>query len=71
MNCLDDKNKFAFPMWLIFLLFLSFSHVALVFVSKVLYCLWLCGGNFTCNYSLWFLNDFQCALKGDTANQRV
>lgn len=37
MNCLDDKNKFAFPTWLILLLFLSFSHVALVFMSTVLY----------------------------------
>lgn len=38
MNYLDDKNKFAFPMWLIFLLFLSFSHVVLAFTSTVLYC---------------------------------
>lgn len=64
MNCLDDKNKFAFPMWLIFLLFLSFSCVVLMFMSVVLYCLWLCGVNFICNCSLWFLNDFQCALRG-------
>lgn len=40
MNCRDDKNKFAFPMWLIFLLFLSFSCVVLMFMSVVLYC---CG----------------------------
>jgi len=58
MNCLDDKNIYAFPVWLIFHLFLSFSHVALVFMSTVLYCLWLCGVNFTCNCSLWLLNNF-------------
>lgn len=66
-----DKNKFAFPMWLIFLLFLSFSCVVVVFMSVVLYCLWLCGVNFICNCSLWFLNDFQCALKGGITNLRV